>query len=81
MAARIVLRNGHVVDGNGTPMHVADVAIGHDGKITAIGPNLAVQGDEEVDCTGHIVAPGFVDLHTHFDAQWCVRTNSVDESP
>jgi N-acyl-D-aspartate/D-glutamate deacylase len=62
----IVLRGGVVVDGTGAPGRRLDVAV-DGGRITAIAPTL--RGDEEVDCTGAVVAPGFIDLHTHYDAQ------------
>ncbi len=66
MTHDIVIRGGTVVDGSGEPGRVADVAI--DGAtITAIGSHL--QGDRELDATGCVVAPGFIDIHTHYDAQ------------
>lgn len=63
----IVIRNGTVVDGLGGPPFVADVAI-VGGKIAAVGTNLEA-GAEEFDATGLLVTPGFVDIHTHYDAQ------------
>ena len=63
----LVVKNGLVVDGSGSEPRVADVAI-TDGKIVAVGPGLGA-GIEEIDATGLLVAPGFVDVHTHFDAQ------------
>lgn len=63
----IVFRNGTLVDGTGQPAIVADLAI-KDGKIAEIGRGLK-GGAQEVDVTGLIVAPGIVDLHTHYDAQ------------
>ena len=63
----LVIRNGTVVDGSGGPMREADVAISA-GRITEIG-KVAVGGAEEIDARGKIVTPGFVDLHTHYDAQ------------
>src|SRR3984893_15170780 len=62
----LVIRGGTVIDGSGAPGVRADVALDA-GKITAIGTGLA--GDRELDATGHIVAPGFIDIHTHYDAQ------------
>jgi N-acyl-D-aspartate/D-glutamate deacylase len=66
MAPDIVIRGGTVVDGRGTPGRVADVAISG-GVITEIGPNL--RGGRELDASGCAVAPGFIDIHTHYDAQ------------
>ena len=63
----LVIRGGTIVDGTGAPGFVADVAI--DGAvITAIG-HISTQGREEINATGKIVAPGFVDIHTHYDGQ------------
>ena len=62
----IVIRGGTVVDGTGSPGFVADVAIS-DGRVVAIGADL--RGETELDATGCIVAPGFIDIHTHYDAQ------------
>jgi N-acyl-D-aspartate/D-glutamate deacylase len=66
MLADIVIRGGLVVDGTGAPGRVADVAIA-DRVIREIGPSL--QGDVELDASGCVVAPGFIDIHTHYDAQ------------
>jgi N-acyl-D-amino-acid deacylase len=66
MSNDVVIRGGTVVDGSGSPGQVADVAI-RDGRITEIGPGLA--GTRVLDATGQIVAPGFIDIHTHYDAQ------------
>jgi len=67
MTDRLVIRNGTVVDGTGAPAHRADVAIA-DGRVTAIG-NVDDLPTREIDADGLVVAPGFVDLHTHYDAQ------------
>jgi N-acyl-D-aspartate/D-glutamate deacylase len=66
MAAEIVIRGGTVFDGSGAPGRVADVAIA-DGVIREIGTNL--RGARELDASGCAVAPGFIDIHTHYDAQ------------
>lgn len=64
-----IVRGGTVVDGTGTPGRRADVRIVGD-RIDAIGPDLPVEpGSHVVDATGCVVAPGFIDIHTHYDAQ------------
>ncbi len=68
MAADLVIRGGTVYDGTGSPGYPADVAISG-GVIQEIGPNLS--GKTEVDASGCAVAPGFIDIHTHYDAQVC----------
>ncbi|MBS0256071.1 MAG: amidohydrolase family protein, partial [Proteobacteria bacterium] len=62
-----VIRGGTVVDGTGAAPFVADVAISGE-RIAAIGPDLP-PGREEIDATGLLVTPGFVDVHTHYDGQ------------
>jgi N-acyl-D-amino-acid deacylase len=59
-----VLRGGLVVDGTGAPARVADVAIEGE-RLAAIGEGLT--GAEEIDCSGHVVCPGFLDTHSHSD--------------
>jgi N-acyl-D-amino-acid deacylase len=61
----LVIRHGRVVDGSGNPAYFADVAV-KDGKIAAIG-RVPDKGASEVDAKGMIVAPGFIDVHTHAD--------------
>jgi N-acyl-D-aspartate/D-glutamate deacylase len=63
----LVIRNGTVVDGTGLPSYRADVGIKGD-RIVTIG-RISERGREEVDATGHVVTPGFIDGHTHMDAQ------------
>ena len=75
--ADLVIRGGTIIDGLGGEPVEADIAI-VDGKISAIGPNLP-RGDEEIDGTGKIVTPGFVDPHTHYDAQ-ITWSNSISPS-
>ena len=64
----VVIRGGTVVDGTGIPKYRADLAI-KDGRIAMISGRLKASGARELDATGCIVAPGAVDLHTHYDAQ------------
>jgi N-acyl-D-amino-acid deacylase len=70
MSAVTVIRGGTVVDGTGSPGRREDVAFA-DGVIIGVGPDLAAAHPDAtvVDATGQIVAPGFIDIHTHFDAQ------------
>ena len=62
----IVLKGGTIVDGTGRPGFAADLAMRGD-RIIAIGSNLP--GDRVIDVSGLVVAPGFIDIHTHYDAQ------------
>lgn len=68
MSAEYVIRGGEVIDGTGAPRRRADVAI-KNGRISEIGTDLAYSGAKTLDATGQIVAPGFIDIHTHYDAQ------------
>lgn len=63
----LVLRGGTLVDGTGGPTRVGDVAVS-DGKIVSVG-GVAEAGRREIDATGLLVTPGFVDIHTHYDGQ------------
>ncbi|MGA1051546.1 MAG: N-acyl-D-amino-acid deacylase family protein [Ilumatobacteraceae bacterium] len=63
----IVIRDGLVVDGSGAPGRVTNVAIDGD-RISAVGDSLG-PGRRELDAAGLLVTPGFVDVHTHYDAQ------------
>ena len=68
MVHDLIIRNGTVVDGTGTAGRRADVAIDGD-RISAIGDLSGTTGAREIDATGLVVSPGFIDLHTHLDAQ------------
>ena len=69
----LVIRNGTIIDGTGKPGFISDLGI-TDGIISAIGADLPT-GTEEIDATGKLVTPGFIDVHTHYDAQvtWSSR--------
>jgi N-acyl-D-aspartate/D-glutamate deacylase len=71
----LVIRGGTIVDGTGRPGFSGDVAV-KDGRIAAIG-KVEGEGREEIDATGRIVSPGFVDVHTHLDGHvtWANRLN------
>lgn len=78
MTYDLIIRNGTIVDGLGGEPYVGDVAVA-DNVIVAVGPhNGTVNGataDRQIDATGLLVTPGFVDLHTHYDGQsiWSER--------
>ncbi len=63
----LVIRGGTVVDGTGAPAATADVAV-DDGRITEVG-RVSGRGAQELDADGLVVAPGWVDIHTHYDGQ------------
>jgi N-acyl-D-aspartate/D-glutamate deacylase len=63
----VVIRNGLLADGTGAPLREADVAIAGS-RVVEVG-TVAGRGEEEVDATGALVAPGWVDIHTHYDGQ------------
>src|ERR671936_153148 len=67
MSLDLVIKNGTVIDGSGLPRYRADVGV-RDGRIETIG-RIRERAREVLDADGHVVAPGFVDGHTHMDAQ------------
>ena len=72
----LVIRSGTIADGSGGNLFEADIAI-QDGRISEVG-KVKGKGREEIDARGKLVAPGFVDIHTHYDGQ---VTWSQDISP
>ena len=64
--ADVVIRGGTVLDGTGAPGRQADVAVAG-GRILSVGSGL--EGRTELDASGQVVSPGFIDIHTHYDAQ------------
>ncbi len=67
MSHDIVIRGGTIVDGSGAEPFEGDVAVAG-GRIVEVGA-VAGKGQEEIDAKGCVVSPGFIDLHTHLDAQ------------
>jgi N-acyl-D-aspartate/D-glutamate deacylase len=67
VAFDLIIRDGEVLDGTGTDAFRADVGVG-DGRIAFIG-RITERADEEIDAEGHVITPGFIDGHTHMDAQ------------
>ncbi len=62
----LIIKNATVVDGTGAPGVPADVAVAN-GRIVRVGPSLELRARETLDATGLVVAPGFIDVHTHAD--------------
>ena len=65
----LVIRNGSIVDGSGKKPFLGDIAI-DEGKITKVG-EVINSGKKEIDASGNLVSPGWVDIHTHYDGQVC----------
>ena len=64
----LVIRGGTIVDGTGIPRYKADLAV-KDGRVARISGKISAGGAKEIDASGCMVAPGAIDLHTHYDAQ------------
>jgi N-acyl-D-amino-acid deacylase len=67
--ADLAIRNATIVDGTGAPAYHGDVAVSA-GKIVAVG-KFTGKADKEINAGGHVLSPGFIDIHTHFDPQLC----------
>jgi len=63
----LLIRNARVIDGTGSPWFASDVAV-DDGRIVALAPSIDVEADDVIDAAGRILAPGFIDVHTHVEA-------------
>ena len=72
----LVLRNGRIVDGTGNPWFYGDVAVAGE-RIVAMG-NVTARGRREVDVAGKVIAPGFIDIHSHSD--WTLFQDGNAES-
>jgi N-acyl-D-aspartate/D-glutamate deacylase len=64
----LLIKGGTIVDGSGAPWFAGDLAV-KDGRIAAVGPAVAGEARRTLDAAGRVVAPGFIDPHTHFDVQ------------
>lgn len=71
----ILIRNALIVDGTNTPPNVGDIAIEGD-HIVAVGALAEAAADTEIDATGHVVTPGFIDMHSHADLSLLVEPDA-----
>jgi N-acyl-D-amino-acid deacylase len=65
--ADLIIRNARIVDGTGSPWTRGDVAI-RDGRILAMGPTLDIEATDVIEAAGRVLAPGFIDVHTHVES-------------
>jgi N-acyl-D-amino-acid deacylase len=70
MAYDLVIRNAQIIDGTGRPRFAGDIGVTGD-TITAVGQIGDAAGAEIIDANGLVIAPGFIELHTHYDPQLC----------
>ncbi len=77
MSLDLRILGGSVIDGTGMPARRADVGV-RDGRIDAIGDLRAATARETIDATDHVVAPGFIDSHTHGDVAWSLPDEHLD---
>ena len=73
----ILIRNGKVIDGSGNSWYYGDIAV-KDGKIVAVGRGLNYTGEKTIEATGLIVAPGFIDVHTHLEGDETKDPNATN---
>ena len=66
MSLDLIIRNGTIVDGTGNSGYRSDIGISN-GKIIKIKPSLTAKAEKQIDATGHVVCPGFIDIHSHTD--------------
>lgn len=66
----LIIRNARIVDGSGAPTFAGEVAV-NGTRITAVASQIDGPARRELDAEGHLLTPGFVDIHTHYDGQVC----------
>jgi formylmethanofuran dehydrogenase subunit A len=78
----VAIRGGTIIDGTGSPAYGGDIGI-LDGRIASIGKLVDEGADRVIDAEGCAVTPGFVDIHTHYDAQaiWSDRLVPISDAP
>ncbi len=74
----IVIRNGRVIDGTGSPPYRAEVAL-RDGKIVKIAGKIEGEAKQVIDATGKVITPGFIDSHSHSDLKFYERLEQIEK--
>lgn len=74
----LIIKNGRIIDGTGTSPYYSDLAI-KNGKITSIAPKIA-GGKKVIDASGLTVTPGFIDSHSHSDADILMFPDQVEKA-